>query len=101
MTRTVGLEPHLALDYPQDSEVVVSPFYTLRLSASGETKHVEVSFDGGPWQACRDGSGHFWFDWSGYMPGRHEIRARALSTDGVYEHMPPRRVLVDFDDQAQ
>lgn len=98
MTRTVTVDAHVLMDYPKDGEVITSRDYTLRFSASDETRTVEVSIDGGPFQACRQASGHFWFDWSNYMSGRHEIVVRARLSDGQLEKAPVRRLRVELDD---
>ncbi len=96
MTRIVTIEAHVNMDYPKETEVITSPFYTLRFSASNETHSVEVSIDGGPWQPCRQAAGHFWFDWANYMSGRHEIEVRARLHGGQIDEAPVRRVRVEI-----
>ncbi|UPT72628.1 MAG: hypothetical protein M0D55_11750 [Elusimicrobiota bacterium] len=67
------------LDYPQEGEIVSLRGYTIRLS--GPATAVEIAVDGGEWLSCRRAAGHWWCDWSGYGPGRHQILVR--SRDGA------------------
>lgn len=97
MTRNVAVEAHVLMDYPKETEIIASRHYTLRFAASDETRTVETSIDGGPWQECRKAGQYFWFDWANYMPGRHEIVARARLHDGRTEATETRCVRVDFD----
>jgi hypothetical protein len=87
--------PPVAVEYPQDGELVVSPVYTLRLGAKPGVESIEVSIDGGPWQACRPSVGHWWYDWSGYGDGAHTIEARGELGGGVRASSAPRRVTVE------
>lgn len=72
----------LTIDFPQEGEPIASREYTLRLTAAEGVPAVEVSLDGGPWSSCRPAVGHWWFDWSGFAPGEHELRGRAVGADG-------------------
>jgi hypothetical protein len=65
----------IALDYPQERESVISPEYTFRVAARAATR-VEISIDDGAWRPCRPAEGYWWYDWSGYMSGRHQAVAR-------------------------
>lgn len=96
MSRVATQQPTFVLDYPTKGEVVTSKQYTLRFGASEETRAIEVSIDGGPWQQCRESAGYFWFDWSNYLSGRHEIAARAMLADGSYDDSVERRVRVEL-----
>jgi hypothetical protein len=69
-----------SIDYPQAGEIIVSPQYTLRITAP-EGLAVEVSIDDGAWQPCRYSVGHWWFDWSNYPAGRHTVCARVSGTE--------------------
>lgn len=97
MTRIATIEAHVNMDYPKENEVITSSTYTLRFEASNETQQVEVSIDRGPWQPCRQSSGYFWFDWSNYMAGRHEIAIRARQLNGQIENLEPRQVRVELE----
>jgi hypothetical protein len=74
--------PEFSLDYPQQGEVVTSPFYTLRFSAPEGASYVEVSIDGGVWGGCRFSVGHWWYDWADYADGAHTIASRLVTQDG-------------------
>ena len=101
MTRNVTVEAPVIMDYPKESEIITSPHYTLRFGASDETQTVEVSFDGGPWQACRKAGHYFWFDWAHYMSGYHEIAARAQFFTGDIKEIEVRRMYVKLEQNAQ
>ena len=101
MPRSASVEDSLILDYPKEAERITSPHYALRLSAPYELQMVEVSIDGGPWQECRKCGGHYWFDWTGYSFGSHEIGSRAWLFSDKIEELPPRRVLVALEPNAK
>lgn len=71
----------VSVDYPQAGERVVSREYTIRLSvrSGGDA---EVSIDEEAWMPCRQASGHWWHDWSGYGRGPHKVCARVTLPDG-------------------
>ena len=97
-TLAVELAPARAgagVDYPQEEEVVSHPSYTIRIGAP-EAARVEVSLDDGPWQECRPSAGYWWYDWSGYLPGRHQARAQAHAQDGQILVSPPRQFTVSL-----
>ena len=54
-------------------------------------KTVEVSFNSGPWEECNLGvslSGESWTQWAykwDAVPGRHEIKVRAIDNNGVVQ----------------
>lgn len=68
--------PAVSLDYPQAGEQVLLGHYAVRVAAKPDVA-VEVAVDGGPWQACREAVGYYWFDWSPAAPGEHTLVARA------------------------
>lgn len=88
----------LSIDFPQRGEVVMSPEYTLRIEAPG-AQRVEVSIDGGEWQPCRHAVGYWWFDWSDYLPGPHQVRAQSVGHDGEVAYIESRRVAVRLDEE--
>jgi len=71
----------VVIEYPSSGETLWSDRYTLRIAAEVDG-YVEAAMDGGPWQACRASDGYWWFDWSGYKPGRHEAAVRLTAADG-------------------
>lgn len=70
------------LDYPMQGEKIDSKDYTVRVGAPSGVKKVEVAIDQGSWRACRPAVGYWWYDWSGFEPGEHEVVARAQTEDG-------------------
>ena len=66
----------IVLDYPKERERVTSPDYTFRIEAKGASQ-VEISIDDNVWQPCRQADGYWWYDWSGYMSGKHQAVARS------------------------
>ncbi len=94
-TRSAAAE--LTIDYPQPKDVVLSTAYTMRIGAVDRVDAVEVSVDGGPWQSCRSAVGYWWFDWSGYMAGRHELSARGRRSDGREVSTSQRQFSVELE----
>lgn len=86
----------VAIDYPQVQEAIRHPEYSLRLTTVPEAASVEVSIDGGDWRPCREAVGHWWYDWSGFSNGRHELMARVRKTDGDLAVSPVRETLVEL-----
>ena len=70
----------IKVDFPQDKEVVTSPYYTFRIEAR-DASQVEISIDNSAWQDCRPAEGYWWHDWSGYMSGNHQAVARIQPQD--------------------
>ena len=83
-----------SIDYPQEDETITSPHYTFRIKAPLNAEKVEVCVDGAPWQLCRYSSGFWWYDWSGYFSGEHEIVARILPFDSKNYTLRTRRCQV-------
>jgi hypothetical protein len=65
----------ITLDYPKERECVISPEYTFRIEAKAASR-VEISIDDNVWQPCRQADGYWWYDWSGYMSGKHQAIAK-------------------------
>ena len=65
----------ITVDYPQEKECVISPDYTFRIAAAAASR-VEISIDDGEWRPCRPADRYWWYDWSGYMSGKHQAVAR-------------------------
>jgi hypothetical protein len=87
--------PAVRVEYPRLGEVIVPPSYTLRIStASRPTDAVEVSIDHGAWLPCREGLGLWWYDWSGFSEGEHELTARVRTADGICAASAPCRFSV-------
>jgi len=76
MPQTGVAEPSV-IDYPEKDERVTSPHYSIRAGARQDVDKVEISIDGSPWLSCRPAAGYWWYDWSGYISGGHEVKCRA------------------------
>ena len=87
MKNTLGqsdpvVSKEVAVDYPQERELVTSPEYTFRVATKAASR-VEISIDDNMWQPCRQADGYWWYDWTGYMSGRHQAVARVpVGMDG-------------------
>lgn len=89
-----SVETTLSLDYPRRHERIMSSEYSFRISAPTNVLNVSVAIDQGPWQACRQAVGYWWYDWSGYEDGEHEIIARAEMEDDRQINSAPHAFLV-------
>lgn len=85
--------PSVLLEYPQAGEAVRPGHYAVRIAAKPEVS-VELSVDGGPWQACREAVGYYWFDWTPSQAGEHTLVARAKNGGPRYATSEERTVLV-------
>jgi len=86
----------IAVDYPQERERVISPDYTFRIAVKGASQ-VEISIDDNVWQPCRQADGYWWYDWSGYMSGKHQAVARIQAQiDGHQSTSQTRRFRVEL-----
>ena len=92
--KTAAEEIRPVIDYPRHNEVVVSPTYALRIAAPAAVAALDVSIDQGPWRACRKDVGYWWYDWSGYADGEHEIIARTRGQNGRWRMSAPRELSV-------
>ena len=88
------------VDSPRRHEKITSPNYTLRLSAPQGVQRVEISIDAVAWQYCRQAAGRWWYDWTGYGSGRHEVVARMLTREGMFITSAPHTVVVEIASQA-
>jgi hypothetical protein len=84
----------LVVDFPAEGELVLSQDYTIRITASEEGA-VELSLDGGPWLACRESVGYWWYDWKP-TPGDHEAAARVKKATGRFAKSDVRRFRVEL-----
>ncbi len=86
--------PHLEIDYPAEGAVVAAGHYTFRVGSDARLIMAEVSIDRGPWRACRQACGYWWYDWTGGAPGEHTLSARATAHDGRPVNATLRRFVV-------
>jgi len=89
-------QPKLEVEYPAADEVVTSGHYTFRVGATEELVEAEISIDRGPWHPCRHACGFWWYDWTGYGPGPHQVAARGAARDGRALNSTFRRFSVAF-----
>lgn len=87
----------LAVDYPRQNEVVSSAQYTIRVFAPENAKSVGICIDQGKWMACRHSVGFWWFDWSGYSNGEHEVTVSMETPDGKRITAEPHEFFVDLN----
>lgn len=81
----------IEIDYPAAAETIALGHYTVRVGASEPLVEAEVSIDRGPWRPCRHACGMWWYDWTGYSPGPHQIAARGISRSGEHANSTLRR----------
>lgn len=87
-------EKSITLDYPQENENVASLEYVFRITAQDAMRSVSVSIDAGAWQPCREAVGHWWYDWSDYKEGGHQVRVEARTQSGKKISFGPRAFMV-------
>ncbi|MFI5361950.1 MAG: hypothetical protein ACHQ49_08280 [Elusimicrobiota bacterium] len=75
-------QPRLEVEYPSAGEIVSSAHYTFRVSATEALVEAEISIDRGSWKPCRHACGLWWYDWTGYEEGSHQVAARGIARDG-------------------
>ncbi|MEQ1919741.1 MAG: hypothetical protein ABL955_11130 [Elusimicrobiota bacterium] len=85
----------LAVNYPRQNEVVSSAQYTVRVFAPETAKRVGISINQGPWMSCRPAVGFWWYDWSGYDNGEHEIIVSMVTPDDKRIASEPHEFFVD------
>lgn len=95
-----AMEPKVILDYPRQGEIVTSQGYTLRITTLEPAESVDVCIDQGTWRPCRKSVGYWWYDWSGYESGVHDVKCRAKFRSGRTEVGPSLRFHVDVKDRA-
>jgi|GEM_PF-2468829 len=83
-----------AVDYPKQDEKLGPPHYSVRVTVHEKADQVDVSIDQGPWQPCRRSSGHWWFDWTDFDKGEHEVIARARQGEGRWMVSIPNEFMV-------
>jgi hypothetical protein len=91
-TQTAEGRPEI--EYPREDETLVSPTYTMRVAAPASAEGLDVSIDQGPWRACRKDVGYWWYDWSDYADGEHELITRIRGRNGRWRMSAPRRITV-------
>lgn len=84
----------VSVECPRKGEVVARPEYSFHVSAAAGVTGVEISIDQGDWLTCRESLGLWWYDWSHFAEGEHEVVARARIADGISVSSTPRSFTV-------
>jgi hypothetical protein len=92
--RAVQSRPAVRVECPHEGDVIDGPSYTFHIAAMPGAEGVEVSIDQGEWLPCREALGIWWYDWTGFAPGAHELTARTRSGDGISAASNLRRFTV-------
>lgn len=87
----------LSVDYPCQGEKIRGAEYSFRVNAPSDVRKVEVALNHGAWRPCRQASGFWWHDWSGYANGEYEIVARVLTAEGRSISSEPHEFLVELE----
>ena len=92
---SVQSRPAVRVEFPGEGEAIARPSYTFQIAATPGVNGVEVSIDHGDWMPCREALGLWWYDWSGFGMGEHELTARSRMGNGLSTSSAPRLFLVD------
>jgi hypothetical protein len=93
-TRAFQSRPAVQVEFPREGDVIAQPSYTFQIKATPESDGMEVSIDKGAWMRCRESLGLWWYDWSGFDAGEHELEARTRMSEGLSTISAPRRFSV-------
>lgn len=96
MTQLLREKEMITIDYPNADETIAASQYTIRVGVPEDAELVEVSIDGSPWQVCRPAVGYWWYDWSDYLTGRHQLMGRVRLRDGEVYTTSARTFRVEF-----
>lgn len=91
--------PQLSVDYPRQGEKITGVSYAFRVSAPANVQKVDVAIDQAAWRSCRHSGGYWWFDWSGYDNGEHEVIARLTTCEGKEYSSKPHEFFVQLEKQ--
>ena len=89
-----ALEVRPTIDFPKQNEKIASRHYGMRVTAPAADE-ADVSINQGPWQPCRESVGHWWFDWTGFDAGEHEVIVRARMKGGRWLVSTPHEFFVE------
>ncbi|MCK4659256.1 MAG: hypothetical protein KAV82_07005 [Phycisphaerae bacterium] len=87
--------PGVNIIFPNEGETIVSPDYTIQMYTNESTNNVRVKIDTGDWSQCYFAYHYWWFDWSSYSPGDHEIIAESWNILGQRYETPVRNCTYD------
>ena len=88
---TINKNEYVVMDYPKNNETINSWYYAVKIGTGLNCEKVDISIDDKPWQACRYSNGYWWYDWTNYTPGSHQLIARMTKTNGQYLITKKRR----------
>ena len=92
-TKLTNTNEYVMIDHPKNLENITSRQYTIRISVSN-ANGLDISIDDAPWQGCRHSVGYWWFDWTNFTPGTHQLVARMRTNTGEYLISKRRRCKV-------
>lgn len=87
----------LAVEFPRQGERITSSDYTIRVFAPATAQKVGISIDQGPWMSCRSAVGYWWYDWSGFEKGEHQVVVSMTTPDGNRVISEPHEFEVELD----
>jgi|SRR5579859_6179253 len=93
--KAVQSRPAVQVEFPGEGDVIARPFYSFQISTTPGVEGVEVSIDKGAWMPCREALGLWWYDWSDFGAGDHELAARIRVGKGLSANSAPRRFSVE------
>ena len=93
--RALQSRPAVRVECPGEGDVIARPSYTFHIAAMPGAGGVEVSIDQGNWMPCREALGIWWYDWSGFDKGEHQLVARIRKGSGIKTSSELRRFSVD------
>jgi hypothetical protein len=93
-SRAMQSRPAVRVECPSEGDVIALPSYTFKIAATSGVEAMEVSIDQGDWVPCREAAGFWWYDWSGFDKGEHELAARSR-LGGVSANSGPRLFTVN------
>ncbi len=83
-TKLTTTEEYVVVDHPRNLEnVTTGTTYAVRIGTSCCTG-VDISINDQPWQPCRHAVGYWWFDWTNFPAGTHQLVARMHKPNGEY-----------------
>jgi len=92
--KLTGTSEYVLIDHPKNLETITSRDYSIRIAAS-DAVSLDISIDDAPWQGCRHSVGYWWFDWTNFTPGTHQLVARMHMKNGEYLISKRRRCKVN------
>lgn len=82
--KITATDEYVVIDHPKNLEAIsTGHHYAVRVGAS-KCNGLDISINDQPWQPCRHAIGYWWFDWSNYPAGTHQLVARMHKPNGEY-----------------